>query len=94
MPIPDFQTIMSPLLAYTSDNNEHSLRDTAENLAVYFKLIPDERPELQPFGHSAVFDNRVDWTKMHLLKTDAIMDRLSGSAHRIELKGESLRKKM
>jgi len=37
MPIPDFQTIMSPILAYTSDNNEHGLRDTAENLADYFK---------------------------------------------------------
>lgn len=33
MPIPDFQSIISPLLAYTSDNKEHSLRDTAENLA-------------------------------------------------------------
>jgi len=42
MPIPDFQTIMSPLLTYTSDNNEHSLRDTAENLAVYFKLTHQE----------------------------------------------------
>jgi len=28
MPIPDFQTIMSPLLSYSSDNNEHSLRET------------------------------------------------------------------
>ena len=68
MPIPDFQTIMSPLLAYTSDNNEHSLRDTVENLAVYFKLTPVERQELLPSGHSAVFDNRVGWAKMHLLK--------------------------
>jgi len=33
MPNPDFQTIMSPLLVYNSDNNEHSLRDTAENPA-------------------------------------------------------------
>jgi restriction system protein len=38
MPIPDFQTIMSPLLAYTRDNNEHSLRDTAEFLAIHFNL--------------------------------------------------------
>lgn len=69
MPIPDFQTIMSPLLAYTSDNNEYSLRDTADNLAVYFKLTPEERQELLPSGHTAVFDNRVGWAKMHLLVT-------------------------
>lgn len=36
MPIPDFQTIMLPLLAFTSDNNEHSLRDTDEYLVAYF----------------------------------------------------------
>ena len=58
---------MSPLLAYTSDNNEHSLRDAAENLAVHFKLTPEERQELLPSGHTAVFDNRVGWAKMRLL---------------------------
>lgn len=68
MPIPDFQTIMSPLLAFTSDNNEHGLRDTAEYLAVHFNLTPDERQELLPSGHQAVFDNRIGWAKMHLLK--------------------------
>lgn len=36
MPIPDFQTIMSPLLTYTIGNNEHSLRDTAEIYGRYF----------------------------------------------------------
>jgi restriction system protein len=63
MPIPDFQTIMSPLLAYTSDNNEHNLRDTAENLGVYFNLTHEGRQELLPSGHTAVFDNRVGWVK-------------------------------
>ena len=66
MPIPDFQTILSPLLAFTGDNNEHSLRDTAENLAVYFKFTPEERHELLPSGHKAVFDKRAGWSKMHL----------------------------
>jgi restriction system protein len=59
---------MSPLLAYTSDYNEHTLRETAENPAVYFKLTPEEGQELLPSGHTAVFDNRVGWAKMHLLK--------------------------
>jgi restriction system protein len=46
MPILDFQTLMAPLLAFTNDNNEHSLRDTAEYLAVHFNLTPGERQEL------------------------------------------------
>lgn len=43
MPIPDSQTIMSPLLAYTSDNNEHTLRDRAEKLSAHYKITPEER---------------------------------------------------
>ena len=68
MPIPDFQSIMFPLLKFTSDNNEHSLRDAIENLAEYFKLTPDEQQELLASGSQAIFDNRVGWSKTHLLK--------------------------
>jgi restriction system protein len=68
MPIPDFQTTMLPLLTFTSDNREHSLRETIENLAIHFTLTPEERQELLPSGTQAIFDNRVGWAKMHLLK--------------------------
>lgn len=68
MPIPDFQTTMLPLLTFTSDNREHSLRETIENLAFHFTLTPEERQELLPSGTQAIFDNRVGWAKMHLLK--------------------------
>ena len=68
MPIPDFQSIMSPLLKFTGDNKEHSLRDAIESLAEYFKLTPDEQQELLASGTQAIFDNRVGWSKTHLLK--------------------------
>lgn len=68
MPIPDFQTIMLPLLSFTNDEQEHSLRETIENLAILFKLTPEERQEMLPSGSQAIFDNRVGWSKMHLLK--------------------------
>jgi len=68
LPIPDFQSIMSPLLKFTGDNKEHSLRDAIESLAEYFKLTPDEQQELLASGSQAIFDNRVGWSKTHLLK--------------------------
>ncbi len=40
MPIPDFQSIMLPLLVWTADNNEHSLREAYEHLAQHFNLTP------------------------------------------------------
>lgn len=68
MSIPDFQTTMLPLLTFANDNNEHSLRESIEHLANHFNLTPVERQELLPSGSQAIFDNRVGWAKMHLLK--------------------------
>lgn len=68
MSIPDFQKTMLPLLTFANDNKEHSLRESIEHLANHFNLTPVERQELLPSGSQAIFDNRVGWAKMHLLK--------------------------
>ncbi len=61
MTIPDFQTIMLPLLKYIGDNQEHSLRKTIEYLADSFTLTDEERRQLLPSGQQPTFDNRVGW---------------------------------
>jgi restriction system protein len=38
MPIPDFQSIMRPLLELASDGKEHSLSDAREALAGVFQV--------------------------------------------------------
>ena len=38
MPIPDYQTVMLPLLKLTSDKQEHKISDLVETLAVQFRL--------------------------------------------------------
>lgn len=66
MGIPDFQSIMLPLLKFTADQQEHSLREAIENLTSIFGLSEQERKELLPSGSHALFDNRVSWAKTHL----------------------------
>jgi restriction system protein len=66
--IPDYQSLMLPLLIYASDGNEHSLRDAIEALAMKFSLTPDERREVLPSGRQATFDNRVGWSRTYLKK--------------------------
>jgi restriction system protein len=39
MPIPDFQSIMLPLLDFLRDQKEHSSKEIIEGLSDYFKLI-------------------------------------------------------
>jgi restriction system protein len=68
MSIPDFQSIMLPLLQYAGDGKEHSLRDAITCLADVFNLSDEERKELLSSGQQAVFDNRVGWARTHLKK--------------------------
>lgn len=68
MAIPDFQTIMLPLLRLAADGQEHKLGDAYDELAREFGLSPDERSELLPSGRQRKFDNRVGWARTHLRK--------------------------
>jgi len=67
--IPDYQTLMLPLLKLVSDGQEHKYRDIIENLATEFKVTDEERKELLASGNQAIFDNRVGWAKTYLKKS-------------------------
>ena len=66
MSIPDYQTIMLPLLELASDKKEHKFSTTVEELSDHFELTQDERNELLPSGTQAVFNNRVGWARTYL----------------------------
>lgn len=68
MAIPDYQSIMLPLLTLAGDGQEHSLRDSIETLAVEFDLTDEERRELLPSGRQPTFDNRVGWARTYMKK--------------------------
>lgn len=68
MSIPDFQSIMLPLLQYAGDGKEHSLREAITYLADVFNLSDEEKKGLLPSGQQTVFDNRVGWARTHLKK--------------------------
>jgi len=64
--IPDFQTVMRPLLELVSDGKLHSNRDARETLALRFKLTDEEKNALLPSGRQGIFMNRVAWAKAYL----------------------------
>ncbi|TXF10566.1 hypothetical protein FR698_14445 [Pelomicrobium methylotrophicum] len=68
MSIPDYQTIMLPLLKLLSDGQERSIRACTDALADHFHLSQEERVELLPSGQQPVFDNRVGWARTYLKK--------------------------
>jgi len=66
--IPDYQSVMLPLLEFARDQKEHSLRESIEILADHFNLTIDERRELLPSGQQEVFKNRVGWARTYMKK--------------------------
>jgi len=66
--IPDYQTVMLPLLRLAADGKEHKVREAIEDLADSFALTEDERKELLPSGGQATFDNRVGWARTYMKK--------------------------
>lgn len=78
MGIPDYQSVMLPLLRYASDGEEHRIRDSIEYLAEEFKLSEEERKELLPSGQQAIFKNRVGWASTYLKKAGLLDSRKKG----------------
>jgi restriction system protein len=66
--IPDYQSLMLPILKLVADGQEHRYRDMIEQLAVQFRVTDEERKELLASGNQAIFDNRVGWAKTYLKK--------------------------
>ncbi|MBN2251240.1 MAG: restriction endonuclease, partial [Candidatus Altiarchaeota archaeon] len=68
MTVPDYQSVMLPLLKALRDGEEHSLHEVIETLADQFELTDEERRELLPSGRQAKFDNRVAWARTYMKK--------------------------
>ncbi|MCX7898096.1 MAG: restriction endonuclease [Rhodocyclaceae bacterium] len=68
MSIPDFQSLMLPLLQFTADEREHSRSEAVDALAKTFALSEEERALPLSSGRETVFANRVGWAITYLKK--------------------------
>lgn len=68
MPIPDYQTLMLPILRLLSDLDDRALRLVESAMADEFQLTPVEREEMLPSGAQRVLLNRVGWSLSYLTK--------------------------
>lgn len=68
MAIPDYETLMLPVLQYVADGKEHPLREITAHMAESFKLTAEEREQRLPSGQSTYIQNRTGWAKTYLKK--------------------------
>ncbi len=84
MPIPDYQSLMLPLLEILQDKQVWKVADLADALAERFEVSPEERRELLPSGRQATFDNRVGWARTYLKKAGLVSSPKRGYAEIID----------
>ena len=89
MAIPDFQTLMLPVLRLTTDGQEHTLRDTINTLTESYGLSETERAEMQPSGQQPVFDNRVTWAVSYM-KHAGLLEYVRRGVFRITERGTEI----
>ena len=91
MAVPDFQTLMLPLLKTAADGQDQSISEAIDALAQEFRLSDEEREELLPSGRQARFDNRVGWARTYLKKAGLLQSTGRGR-FRITERGSSVLK--
>ncbi len=84
--IPDYQSLMLPLLKFSGDQQEHSVSEAIEFLANKFKLTEDELNEWLSSKSQKLFYNRVYWAKAYL-KMSGLVENVRRSYFRITQQG-------
>ncbi|MCZ4534249.1 restriction endonuclease [Gordonia terrae] len=72
MTIPDFQSLMRPVLAYLADGQVYRSRDVIDAMADQFGLNEAERAEMLPSGAAKRINNRVGWATTYLSQAGLI----------------------
>lgn len=69
MPVPDYQSLMLPLLKFVDRKGcETSNREAYETLATELQLTHDDLREMLPSGIQTAFENRVGWAATYMKK--------------------------
>jgi len=89
MSIPDFQTVMLPLLQFCGDSKEHTNREAIDHLAEIFQLSEYEQKELLPSGRQAIFHNRVAWARAYM-KMAKLLENPQRGIFRITKRGQDV----
>jgi restriction system protein len=89
MAVPDFQTLMRPLLEEYATGGEKRIADVRSALAVNFGLTEEELAERLPSGLARTFDNRVGWAATYLYRV-GLLTRPRRSVYAITERGREV----
>jgi len=88
MPVPDFQTLMLPVLTLTSQGRA-TIPDMLPDLARRFTLSEEEQAELLPSGKQSVLSNRAHWARNYMYQA-GLVDQIKRGHYRVSDAGRAL----
>lgn len=66
MSVPDYQSLMYPVLSELGDGKERQLRDVRDRVASRLKLTNEDLALMIPSGRQSMFANRANWAHVYL----------------------------
>ena len=72
MPIPDFQSVMRPMLVAINDGNPKLMADVLEDVCSHFQLSEEEQAQRLPSGKQSYIKNRVGWARTYMKKAELL----------------------
>lgn len=87
MAIPDFQSLMLPVLEFARDDREHTNAELLDHVRTRFGLTDEEMAQTTPSARQTTVLNRVSWAKVYLGKA-GLLERPRRGTIRISRKGQ------
>src|SRR6478672_10160487 len=66
MPVPDYETLMQPILAALADGSSRTRTQIREAVAPAVGVSEDDLTELLPSGKATIFGSRVGWALTYM----------------------------
>jgi restriction system protein len=92
MTIPDFQSLMLPILKIMGDGQERSIHEILDCLNQKYQLSEDELNEMIPSGKQTLFYNRAGWARTYLSKS-GLLEMTKKKYYRITERGRDVLRK-
>lgn len=89
MAVPDFQTLMRPLLALSEDGEPHAIADLRDSLGEQFNLTQEDLADRIPSGRVTTLQNRVGWAATYLYRC-GLLERPRRAHYRITQRGRDV----
>ena len=72
MAIPDYETLMLPILTLLSDKKSRKTSELVNSMIREFNISPEDAKELIPSGRAKLINNRVGWACTYLRKAGLV----------------------